>query len=296
MSGERVVGVVGLGNMGGVIAARLARSGPVTGFDADPARCEAAAGVGVEIAEGVAGVAAAAETVLLSLPRPDISRAVLEDALGGLGAGGGGLGAGGGLVIETSTIGPDDARAAHRRAAEAGVGYVDAAILSGVEQVRDGTSAFLVGGEPGDVERAEPVLRRICERVMRFAGPGTGMAAKVINNAVAHAEMVVLAEAAALAGAEGIALDRLCELLDQDDAGVKRPLSGRLPGRVRERRYDGGMPTEAARKDSTLALEMARAAGVPLFAMQAADTVYELALRAGLARKDYASIATLWED
>ena len=121
------------------------------------------------------------------------------------------------------------------------------------------------------------------------------MAAKVINNAVAHAEMVVLCEAAALAAAEGIALDDLRALLEQDDAGVKRPLSGRLAGRVRERRYDGGMPTEAARKDSTLALEMARAGGVPLFAMQAADTVYELALRAGLARKDYASIATLWE-
>jgi 3-hydroxyisobutyrate dehydrogenase-like beta-hydroxyacid dehydrogenase len=286
MTGEPRVGVVGLGNMGGVIATRLARSGPLTGFDADAARREAAADNGIDVAGDAAAVAAGSDVLLLSLPRPDISRA-LEEARGALGDGG--------LVIETSTIGPADARAAHARAAEAGVGYVDAAILSGVEQVRDGTSAFLVGGEAGDVERAEPVLRRVCERVMRFAGPGTGMAAKVINNAVAHAEMVVLAEAAALAGAEGIALDRLCELLEQEDAGVKRPLSGRLAGRVRERRYDGGMPTEAARKDSTLALDMARAGGVPLFAMQAADTVYELALRAGLGRKDYASIATLWE-
>jgi len=288
MTAEPVVGVVGLGNMGGVLAARLARTGPVTAFDADPERCEEAADHGIEIAADVAAVAAAAGIVLLSLPRPDISRAVLDDALAALGDGG--------LVIETSTIGPADARAAHARAAEAGAGYVDAAILSGVEQVRDGTSAFLVGGERHDVTRAEPVLRRICERVLRFAGPGTGMAAKVINNAVAHAEMVVLAEAAALANAEGIALDQLCDLLEQEDAGVKRPLSGRLAGRVLERRYDGGMPTEAARKDSALALEMARAGGVPLFAMHAADTVYELALRAGLARKDYASIATLWED
>jgi 3-hydroxyisobutyrate dehydrogenase-like beta-hydroxyacid dehydrogenase len=66
--------------------------------------------------------------------------------------------------------------------------------------------------------------------------------------------------------------------------------------RVREGRYDGGMPTEAARKDSALTLEMARSGGVPLFCMQAADSVYELALRAGLGRNDYASIATLWED
>jgi 3-hydroxyisobutyrate dehydrogenase-like beta-hydroxyacid dehydrogenase len=289
MPGEPAVGVVGLGNMGGVLAGRLARSGPVIGFDAAAeARDRAAADDGVAIAADAAAVAAAVDVLVLSLPRPEASRAVLEEALATpLGAGG--------LVIETSTIGPADARAARALAADRGAGYVDAAILSGVEQVRDGTSAFLVGGEPDDVERAEPVLRRVCERVFRFGGPGTGMAAKVVNNAVAHAEMVVLAEAAALAAAEGIALDDLCALLEQDDAGVKRPLSGRLAGRVREGRYDGGMPTEAARKDSALALDMARAGGVPLFAMQAADSVYELALRSGLGRKDYASIATLWE-
>jgi len=281
------VGVVGLGNMGGVLAARLARGGAVTGFDAAAERREAAAAAGVEIAQSAAALADAVDVLVLSLPRPEASRAVLDEALEPLGEGG--------LVIETSTIGPADARAAHALAAERGAGYVDAAILSGVEQVRDGTSAFLVGGEPGDVARAEPVLRRVCERVFRFGGPGTGMAAKVVNNAVAHAEMVILVEAAALAAAEGIALDDLCELLEQDDAGVKRPLSGRLAGRVRERRYDGGMPTEAARKDSALALDMARAGGVPLFCMQAADSVYELALRAGLGRQDYASIATLWE-
>jgi len=281
------VGVVGLGNMGGVLAARLARGGAVTGFDAAAERREAAAAAGVEIAQSAAALADAVDVLVLSLPRPEASRAVLDEALEPLGEGG--------LVIETSTIGPADARAAHALAAERGAGYVDAAILSGVEQVRDGTSAFLVGGEPGDVARAEPVLRRVCERVFRFGGPGTGMAAKVVNNAVAHAEMVILVEAAAPAAAEGIALDDLCELLEQDDAGVKRPLSGRLAGRVRERRYDGGMPTEAARKDSALALDMARAGGVPLFCMQAADSVYELALRAGLGRQDYASIATLWE-
>jgi len=291
MTGEPRAGVVGLGNMGCVLAARLARTGPVTGFDTDADRRAEAADHAVEIARDAAAVATAADVVLLSLPRPEASRSVLEEVLGALGGRGGA-----GLVVETSTIGPADARAAHARAAEAGVGYVDAAILSGVEQVRDGTSAFLVGGMPDDVARAEPVLRRICERVLEFAGPGTGMAAKVVNNAVAHAEMVVLAEAAALAHAEGIALDQLCHLLEQEDAGVKRPLTGRLAGRVRDGRYDGGMPTEAARKDSALALEMARAGGVPLFAMQAADSVYELALKAGLARKDYASIATLWED
>ena len=165
MTGEPRVGVVGLGNMGGVIAGRLARGGPVTGLDTDAARRDAASEEGVDVASDVRAVAAAADAVLLSLPRPDISRAVLDEVVGPLGERGG-------LVIETSTIGPADARAAHARAAEAGVGYVDAAILSGVEQVRDGTSAFLVGSDPDDVARAEPVLRRVCERVI--ASPARG--------------------------------------------------------------------------------------------------------------------------
>ena len=282
------MGVAGLGNMGGTLAVRLAASGPIAGCDPDPARQEWAREHGIEVLADAAAVAGAVDALVLSLPHPDISRAVLQQVLPRL--------ADGAVVIEASTISPADARAMHEQAAAAGVRYVDAAILSGIEQVHDGTSAFLVGGEPDDVARAEPILRRACERVLRFGGPGTGMAAKVINNAVAHAEMVVLAEAAALAAAEGIALDDLCHLLEQDDAGVKRPLTGRLAGRVREDRYDGGMPTDAARKDSALALEMARADGVPLFAIQAADSVYELALRAGLGRRDYAAIATLWRD
>src|SRR4051812_50017905 len=89
MSGEAVVGVVGLGNMGGVLAARLARGGPVAGFDPDAERAAAAADAGVSVAADAAGVAAAAEVVGLSLPRPDLSRAVLEEVLPVLGGAGG---------------------------------------------------------------------------------------------------------------------------------------------------------------------------------------------------------------
>src|SRR4051794_26920688 len=186
MPGE-AVGVVGLGNMGGVLTARLARVGPVVAYGIErERRAAAAAHDGVEIADSAGAVAAAVDVLVLSLPHPDASRAVLEEALEPLGDGG--------LVIETSTVGPAHARAARARAAKRGAGFVGAAILSGVEQVRDGTSAFLVGGEPADVDRAAPILRHVCERLFRFGGPGTGMAAKVVNNAVAHAEMVVLVE------------------------------------------------------------------------------------------------------
>jgi 3-hydroxyisobutyrate dehydrogenase-like beta-hydroxyacid dehydrogenase len=287
VAGERgeAVGLIGLGNMGSALAGRLAERTEVVGYDLDGERCAAAAAAGVRIADTPRAVAEQATTVLFSLPRPEISRGVLGELVPIFD---------GGLVIETSTVSPADARAMHAEARAGGAGFVDAAILSGVAEVTSGRSAFLVGGDEPDVKRAEPVLASVCERIVRFGAPGTGMAAKVINNAVAHATMVVLAEAAALAEAEGIELDVLCRLLEEDDAGVKRPLTERLAGRVAAGDFEGGMPMEAARKDSALALDLARSRGVPLFAMQASDSVYELALGRGLARQDYAAIASLW--
>jgi 3-hydroxyisobutyrate dehydrogenase-like beta-hydroxyacid dehydrogenase len=271
--------------MGSALAARLARRTEVIGCDPVRERQAAAREAGVRLAAGAADVARQASVVLLSLPRPEVSRQVLAEVLPIFD---------GGLIVETSTVSPADAREMHATALAAGAGYVDAAILSRVREVAAGSSCFLLGGEAADLERAQPLLALCCERMINLGPPGAGMAAKVINNAVAHAEMVVLAEAAALAAAEGIELTVLCRLLEEDDAGVKRPLTERLAGRVAAGDFEGGMPTEAARKDSALALEMARGGGVPLFAMQAADSVYELALTRGLARQDYAAIASLW--
>jgi 3-hydroxyisobutyrate dehydrogenase-like beta-hydroxyacid dehydrogenase len=172
---------------------------------------------------------------------------------------------------------------------------VDAAVLSGVSQMTDGSSMLLVGGDPADVETVRPVLDAMAARQRHFGALGSGMAAKVLNNAVAHAIMVVLVEAGAMAAATGVRGRDLADLLAAPDAGVSRPLTHRFVERILEGDYEGGMPTDAARKDSSLALELARDARTPLFAIQAAHTVYELAVSEGLGRLDYAAIATLWE-
>src|SRR6185436_15670711 len=99
---------------------------------------------------------------------------------------------------------------------------------------------------------------------------------------------------ASMADAAGVRPDVFAEMLSAPDAGLLRPLTHRLVERVLAGDYEGGMPMEAARKDSTLALRLAQETGVPLFAIQSAHTVYELALAAGLGREDYAAIAKLW--
>lgn len=280
-----VVGLFGLGNMGLAVAARLAARGPVIAYDPDTERAGAAAAeLGIDLAPSPEDVVAG--TVVLSLPSPAVSATTIDTVLAA---------APGALILETSTVTPRSVQSWGARAREQGAALIDAAILSGVGQMRAGTSTLLVGGDDADVARARPVLDALCPDVRHLGPVGSGMAAKVINNAVAHAVMVVLVEAGALAAATGLPGAALADLLASPDAGLIRPLTHRFAERILQGDYEGGMPTSAARKDSTLALELAQEGGVPLFATQAAHTVYEIALGHGLERHDYAAIATLWE-
>lgn len=272
------VGLCGRGNMGAAIAERLAGAFELSVYDVDPALATVAS---------PAELAGHSDAVVLSLPHAAASREVVAELAPAL--------ARGAVLIETSTVAPDDVRALAGDCAAAGVHLVDAAILSGVAQMREGTTALLVGGEDAAVAAAAPVLDALTPRQFRLGALGSGMAAKVANNAVSHAVMVVLLEATALADASGVAPEVFAELLAEPDAGLLRPLAHRLRERVLSGDFEGGMPMDAARKDSVLALRLAQEAGVPLFAIQGAHTPYELALAAGLAREDYAALAKLWE-
>lgn len=281
------VGVVGLGNMGIAVATRLAQRHRVLGFDPVPsqrARALAASG-GLELVSSPLE-AAAAPTVVLSLPTPTISHQVITSIAPAQGLG---------MIIETSTVLPSDMRAVAELCRPHQTAVIDAAILAGVQPMLDGKATLLVGGEPSDITAARPLLADFAADVHVLGPVGAGMAAKVINNAVAHAVMAMLSEAGALAAANGIPRKRIAELLAGPDGGLIRPLVHRFNERVLTGTFDGGMPTEAARKDSVLALALAQDGGVPLFAIQGAHAVYELAISAGLAKLDYAAIATLWE-
>jgi 3-hydroxyisobutyrate dehydrogenase-like beta-hydroxyacid dehydrogenase len=108
--------------------------------------------------------------------------------------------------------------------------------------------------------------------------------------------MIVVAEAGSLATAAGVDCDKLIGLLSDPQMGLHRPLTHRYAERVVQGNYEGGMPLEAARKDSTLALQLAQDLGVPLFAIQGSHTVYEIAAAAGYGREDYAAVARVCAD
>ena len=147
----------------------------------------------------------------------------------------------GALVIETSTVTPADLGRMKAQCLAAGSGFVDAAIQSGVEIMARGGSVLLIGADAETLVRARPWLDALSAKQSVMGGVGAGSAAKVINNAVAHAVYVVLAEALALARANGISTADFVDMLKGADAGLVRPLTHRIGERTAQRNFSPGM-------------------------------------------------------
>jgi 3-hydroxyisobutyrate dehydrogenase len=280
------IGLIGLGNAGLAIATAMLRHRPVAGFDLAPARRAAAAEAGVQAADSLSALADAADTVILSLPKPEASVATVNALLAG--------GNRPALIIETSTVTPQTAQACAIACNESGTAFVDAAIAGGVASMAAGEITFFLGGDDTAKTRAFAALEPITERIVDLGPVGAGMGTKVVHNGVMHALMVVLIEAFAMSSKLGIPDRTMVEILSRPEA-LMRPLTHRVQDRMLAGDYAGGMSVSNARKDSVLALETAQALGVPLFATLAAHTPYEIAEAQGIGDLDYAALASLWE-
>ena len=280
------VGLIGLGQAGVALATPVAKLFKVVGYDKDPARLDVARAAGVEIAAAARSVAERCGILILSLPNPEISKAVLAEI--------GAPALAARIIIETSTVSPQDIADLVSIADASGAQIVESAIVGGVHKLAAGEGTFLVGASQENYARVKPVLDAAAEELFYMGPPGNAMRAKLVNNAVAHAVMVVLIEAAALAAAQGVPIDVFYELMRRD-SGLMRPLTHRFGERILNRDFEGGMSTANARKDSAMAMDLARDLGVPIFAISAAHTAYEIAMREGLERLDYSAISTLWE-
>lgn len=283
---NNTLGMIGLGNAGSALASALSGRIALVGHDVIPARREAVAALDLVWADSVSEVGAKADIVLLSLPKPEISRAVVGELLG--------LEKRPSTIIETSTITPKTARELGEACAAKSVAFVDAAIGGGVQSMAEGKCTFLVGGDDASFAKAKPVLDLLAATIHHLGPVGAGSGAKIVNNGVMHALMVVLIEAAAMGRKLDIPMPKLVEILGRPD-GIRRPLEHRVAERMLGGKYDGGMSVMNARKDSMLALETAQDYGVPLFATLAAHTPYEIAQQEGMGDLDYAALAKLWE-
>lgn len=283
---EPTIGMVGLGNMGIAIARRLTTVGRVLAVELSPQRAALAAGSGISLVDDLATLARSCQTVVLSLPNPTASFDSVDALCATLPPGS--------LIVETSTVSPQDIQRCGRRADEAGVHLLGAAVLSGVAAMDSGRAQLLVGGDPGVIEAARPWLASLSKSFRQLDNAAQAMALKVVLNAVGHTVMVTLLEGAAMSACAGVDIQTLVALLTDPLSSMSKALTHRLAERVPDGDYEGGMSVRSVRKDNQLALELAMAQGVPLFTIQASQTVYEVAARGALADDDYCAIADLW--
>lgn len=185
---RRRAGLIGLGLMGTAFARRLRAAGwEVVGFDVAPAGRAAARKLGVRLARGNAAVFRACDHVLFSLPTLRESELVLRDAEAALRPGH--------LILDTTTGGPEQAEAIHRRLAELGVRYVDATVSGNSEQIAAGDQVLtMVGGDTDAVAAARPLLRVLTAKVSHVGPSGSGARMKLVTNLVLGLNRAALAE------------------------------------------------------------------------------------------------------
>jgi len=254
------IAFIGLGNMGGPMAANLVRAGhQVSGYDLVPAALDHARDHGVTVPASAAAAVAGAEVVITMLPS---GAHVLEAYRDGL------LSEAdpGTLFIDSSTIDVDDARAAQALAQAAGHRALDAPVSGGVGGAEAGTLTFMVGADDTDFQAAEPILSRMGARIVHCGGSGAGQAAKICNNMILGVSMIAVSEAFVLGEKLGLTHQALFDVASAASGQcwaltTNCPVPGPVPSSPANRGYQPGFAGALMAKDLGLALNALEATG-----------------------------------
>ena len=255
-----VIGFIGLGHMGGPMAANLVKAGhEVRGFDVVPAAIDAAERAGVIASHSVRDTVRGAVVVVTMLPAGrhviDLYQDHLLDAAEP-----------GTLLIDSSTIDVASARHAHDLARARGLTSVDAPVSGGVAGAQAATLTFMVGGDEGAVAHARPVLEAMGRRVVPCGGPGAGQAAKICNNMILGITMIGISEAFVLGEKLGLDHQALFDVASTSSGQCWAltnhcPVPGPVPSSAANFGYRPGFATALMLKDLTLSQAAAREVG-----------------------------------
>jgi 3-hydroxyisobutyrate dehydrogenase len=285
------IAFIGLGNMGGPMAANLAKAGHgIAGFDLVPASCEAAKAEGVAIAGSAREAVADADVVVTMLPAGRHVLSVWADILAAMKPGA--------LVIDSSTIDVDSARKAHAIAGERGCPSLDAPVSGGVGGARAATLTFMCGGSGDAFARAEPILSKMGKRVVHCGEAGAGQAAKICNNMILGISMIGVCEAFVLAERLGLSHEALFEVASASSGQCWSltsycPVPGPVPVSPANNGYKPGFASALMLKDLKLAQEAAAASGATTPLGAAAAQLYALHNAWGEGGTDFSGIIHL---
>ena len=285
---DRPVGIVGVGNMGGAMAARLLEQGwPVRVFDMDSAKVGILQAQGATACSDAADAARGCSALIVCVVDAQQTAEVLFGARGAAVAM-----APGQAVVLCPTIAPQDTRAVARRLGVLGIDVIDAPMSGGPARARDGSMSLMVACAEAVFERHAPLLAALSSKVFRISQqPGDGAATKLVNNLLAGINLVGAAEAMALAQRMGLRLDKTLDVIEQS-SGQSWIGSDRMR-RAIQGDYEPRAHVALLQKDTRLAMEAAAEAGFagPLGA--AARDVFAWAAAAGLGQLDDAALFQL---
>ncbi len=252
------VGFVGLGTMGGAMAANVARAGfDVTAWNRTAGRASELGELGVVIVESPAAVASASDVIVTIVSdTPDVEAVLFGPD--GVAAGA----ANGALVVDMSTISPSATRDFAARLAEGGVAMLDAPVSGGSEGAKKGTLTIFVGGDAADLERARPALEAMGTTITLVGPIGSGQAVKAVNQVILAGTYLGVAEGIVLAIKAGLDVEQVVGALS-GGAAQSWVLANRS-GRMLENDYPLGFKVALHRKDLGIALQLARETGTSL--------------------------------
>lgn len=288
MPAERTVGFVGLGAMGAHMVARLLDAGhDLAVFDT---RAEAMAphvARGARACDSAEAVADAAGTVLVSLPTPDVVRAVASELTGGRAMR---------AYMDLSTTGPQVAAEVAAMLAGGGVACLDAPVSGGVAGAQAGTLTIMCAGDEALFERLRALLEVLGRNVVLVgAEPGQGQLAKVLNNLLSASAIAITGEALALGVHGGLSASTLLDVFNSS-SGRNTASADKFPKHVLPRTFGAGFRLELMDKDVQLCLAEARRRRVPMALGGAVGELWARAAASAAAGADCTEIVRMLED
>jgi 3-hydroxyisobutyrate dehydrogenase len=282
------IAFIGLGNMGGPMAANLVKAGhKVTGFDLVEASRSQAKADGATIADSAAAAVKGADVVITMLPAGKHVVSVWSEVIPSI--------ARGALVIDCSTIDVESARQAHALASKASLLSVDAPVSGGVGGAKGATLTFMAGGDAKAFAAAKPVLEAMGKKIVHCGGAGAGQATKICNNMILGISMIAVGEAFALAEKLGLSHQALFDVASTSSGQCWAltsycPVPGPVPTSPANNDYKPGFASVLMVKDLTLAQDAAKAAGAATPLGKHAQEIYKAFDAAGHGDVDFSGI------
>ncbi|MHC2335197.1 3-hydroxyisobutyrate dehydrogenase [Bradyrhizobium sp. USDA 4454] len=282
------VAFIGLGNMGGPMAANLVKAGhKVTAFDLVAASREQARHDGAAIAESGVDAVTGADVVITMLPAGKHVLGVWNEVLPAMTRGA--------LIIDCSTIDVESAKQAHALAARHGMASVDAPVSGGTGGAKGATLTFMCGGEATAFAAAQPMLANMGKKIVHCGAGGAGQAAKICNNMILGISMIAVGEAFVLAEKLGLSHQALFDVASTSSGQCWSlttycPVPGPVPTSPANNDYKPGFASNLMVKDLTLAQDAANAAGAVTPLGRHAQEIYKAFDASGHGGVDFSGI------